>query len=57
MKKVDTVVDGPFHSVFGGTVARVLDEARIVGNMEQTVSMLSESTSWTTKPFKQHSIA
>ena len=44
MKKVDTVVDGPFHSVFGGTVARVLDEARIVGNMEQTVSMLSEST-------------
>ena len=44
MKKVDIVVDGPFHSVFGGTVARVLDEARIVGNMEQTVSMLSEST-------------
>lgn len=44
MKKADGVVDGPFHSVFGGAVARVLDEARIVGNMEQTVTMLSEST-------------
>ena len=44
MRKVDIIADGPFHSLFGGPVARVLDEARIVGNMEQTVSMLSEST-------------
>ena len=44
MRKGDVIADGPFHSLFGGPVARVLDEARIVGNMEQTVSMLSEST-------------
>ncbi len=30
--------------VFRNPVAKVLDQARIVGNMEQTVSMLSEST-------------
>jgi hypothetical protein len=36
--------DGPFSSVFRSPSARVLDEARIVGNMEQTVSMLSEAT-------------
>jgi|SRR5216683_3832768 len=35
---------GLLYSVFTNPVARVLDEARIVGNMEQTVSMLSEST-------------
>ncbi len=44
MRKIGNVTDGPFHSLFGGPVARVLDEARIVGNMEQTVSMLSKST-------------
>ncbi len=44
MRKPDIVTDGPFHSLFGGTVAKVLDEARVVGNMEQTVSMLSRST-------------
>ena len=44
MRKIDNVTDGPFHSLFGGPVAQVLDEARIVGNMEQTVSMLSKST-------------
>src|SRR2546428_12505982 len=44
LRKADTVTDGSFYSLFGGPVARVLDEARIVGNMEQTVSMLSEST-------------
>ena len=36
--------DGPFSSIFRSPTARVLDEARIVGNMEQTVSMLSEAT-------------
>jgi hypothetical protein len=35
---------GLLYSAFKNPVARVLDEARIVGNMEQTVSMLSEST-------------
>ncbi len=35
---------GPLYSLFRGPVARILDEARIVGNMEQTVSMLAEST-------------
>lgn len=40
---------GPFAQVFGGPVARVLDQARIVGNMEQTVPMLVESTGLTFK--------
>jgi predicted transcriptional regulator len=40
---------GPFTQVFGGPVARVLDQARIVGNMEQTVPMLAESTGLTFK--------
>ena len=37
-------MDGPMGQVFGGPVAHVLDQARIVGNMEQTVPMLVEST-------------
>src|SRR5439155_9345929 len=28
MRKGDIIADGPFHSLFGGPVARVLDEAR-----------------------------
>jgi DNA-binding transcriptional regulator YhcF (GntR family) len=40
---------GPFTQVFGGPVARVLDQARLVGNMEQTVPMLAESTGLTFK--------
>jgi DNA-binding IclR family transcriptional regulator len=36
--------NGPFSSIFRSPTARVLDEARIVGNMEQTVSMLSQAT-------------
>lgn len=35
---------GPLSSIFKSPVARVLDEARIIGNMEQTVSMLAEVT-------------
>jgi hypothetical protein len=34
----------PLFTVFKNPVARVLDEARRMGNMEQTVSMLSEAT-------------
>ena len=36
--------NGPFSSIFRSPTARVLDEARIVGNMEETVSMLSQAT-------------
>ena len=35
---------GPLSSIFPGPVAQVLDQSLIVGNMEQTVSMLAEST-------------
>jgi len=51
--------EGPFSSVFRSPTARVLDEARIVGSMEQTVSMLSESTGLdykTVKSVLQHLI-
>lgn len=41
--------DGPFGQVFGGPVARVLDQARYVGNMEQTIPMLADSTGLTFK--------
>lgn len=44
MARVTPNFNGPLYSVFRGPVARVLDEARIVGNMEQTVSMLATST-------------
>ena len=43
---------GPLFSVFGSPVARVLDQALIVGNMEQTISMLSESTNMHFKTVK-----
>src|SRR5208283_2164760 len=36
--------DGPFTQVFGGPVAKVLDQALYVGNMEQTIPMMVEST-------------
>lgn len=35
---------GPFTAIFGNPVAKVLDQSLIVGNMEQTISMLAEST-------------
>jgi len=35
---------GPFTAVFGNPTAKVLDQCLIVGNMEQTISMLAEST-------------
>jgi hypothetical protein len=43
---------GPFASIFGGPVARLLDHALIVGNMEQTISILSESTNLSYKTTK-----
>ena len=42
-------MEGPLGQVFGGPVACVLDQARIVGNMEQTIPMLVESTGLTFK--------
>ena len=44
---------GPFSSIFGGPIARLFDQALIVGNMEQTITMLSESTNLSYKTTKQ----
>lgn len=41
--------DGALTQVFGGPVAKVLDQAMHVGNMEQTITMLAESTGLTFK--------
>jgi len=35
---------GPFTAIFDNPIARVLDQSLIVGNMEQTIAMLAEST-------------
>ena len=35
---------GHFTRLFQNSIARVLDQSLIVGNMEQTISMLAEST-------------
>nr|WP_276976459.1 hypothetical protein [Ferrimicrobium acidiphilum] len=35
---------GPLEAVFSNAIARVLDQASIVGNMDQTTAMLVEST-------------
>lgn len=44
MKSVETEYMGPFTAVFGNPTAKVLDQCLIVGNMEQTISMLADST-------------
>ena len=44
---------GIFTTIFGGPAARVLDQSLIVGNMEQTVSMLAESTNLSYKTVKK----
>jgi len=36
--------EGPFTRVFGGPVAKVLDQSLYVGDMEQTIPLLAEST-------------
>jgi DNA-binding transcriptional regulator GbsR (MarR family) len=36
--------EGPFTVIFGNPAAKVLDQSLIVGNMEQTISMLVELT-------------
>jgi len=35
--------NGPFTEVFGGPVAKVLDQSLYVGNMEQTIPMLARA--------------
>jgi len=44
---------GPFASIFGGPVARVLDQALIVGKMEQTIAILADSTNLSYKTTKE----
>jgi len=44
---------GPFTSIFGGPIARLFDQALIVGNMEQTISILAESTNLSYKTTKE----
>ena len=43
---------GPFASIFGGPIARLVDQALIVGNMEQTITILAESTNQSYKTTK-----
>jgi len=43
------VRDGALTQVFGGPTAKVLDQAMYVGDMEQTIPMLVESTGLTYK--------
>lgn len=43
---------GPFSSIFGGPIARLFDQALIVGNMEQTISILADSTNLSYKTIK-----
>jgi DNA-binding GntR family transcriptional regulator len=51
MKKVrgngsaeEYATSGPFATIFPSPEARILDQSLYVGNMEQTIAMLSEST-------------
>ena len=53
MENEEYATRGPFTSIFGGPIARLFDQALIVGNMEQTISMLSESTNLSYKTTKQ----
>jgi hypothetical protein len=45
-------IRGPLASIFGGPIARLLDQALIVGNMEQTITILTESTNQSYKTTK-----
>lgn len=35
---------GPLSSIFGNAEAKVLDQSLVVGNMEQTITMLRQAT-------------
>jgi len=43
-KRIEEEPQGPFNAIFNNPIAKVLDQSMIVGNMEQTASMLAEST-------------
>jgi predicted transcriptional regulator len=45
--------DGTLTQVFGGPAAKILDQAIYVGNMEQTIPMLAESTGLSFKTVKK----
>jgi len=45
-------VSGPLTTIFDGAVARLLDQSLLVGNMEQTIGMLAESTNLSYKTVK-----
>ena len=45
---------GPFTNIFDGAIARLLDQAIIVGNMEQTITILAESINQSYKTTKAH---
>ena len=40
----DSTFTGPLFIIFGNPIAKVIDQSLIVGNMEQTISMLTELT-------------
>jgi DNA-binding GntR family transcriptional regulator len=44
---------GPFTSIFGGPVARLFDQVLIVGNMEQSIAILADSTNLSYKTTKK----
>ncbi len=44
MKTIKYEEAGPLTNLFGSAEAKILDQSLIVGNMEQTVRMLSDST-------------
>lgn len=52
-EKEEYATRGPFASIFVGPEARLFDQALIVGNMEQTVSILAESTNLSYKTTKE----
>lgn len=41
---MEYATSGPLTRIFESPVARIMDQSLLVGNMEQTVSMLAEST-------------
>ena len=47
--KLKELGEGPLTTVFGGPTAKVLDQVLYVGNMEQSIPMLAESTGLTYK--------
>ena len=42
--RMEYATSGPLTKIFESPVARIMDQSLLVGNMEQTISMLAEST-------------